>query len=217
MPCADAAPRCRPGVWRKRSAYRCARSHRDVADLQLSGAPIEGEAGVGHVLRKGADIPPLMFNAEELEALVVGSRFVRFRRRTSVRGRERGAAQNRGGAAAGTARTHATLTYLRTATARPHRSDIIDRLHTAIAECRVLRPDYRDESGRASTREVEPLCPPSGAVPGRSARGATCARISAASVPTASPTSSRPAQLLSKRGARLIAYVRAMGGDTDLV
>jgi predicted DNA-binding transcriptional regulator YafY len=48
-----------------------------VADLQLSGVPIEGEAGVGYVLRKGSDIPPLMFSADELEALVVGTRFVR--------------------------------------------------------------------------------------------------------------------------------------------
>src|SRR6478752_3391049 len=51
--------------------------YRDVADLQLSGVPIEGEAGVGYLLRKGSDIPPLMFNADELEALVVGTRFVR--------------------------------------------------------------------------------------------------------------------------------------------
>ena len=51
--------------------------YRDVADLQVSGVPIEGEAGVGYLLRKGADIPPLMFNADELEALVVGTRFVR--------------------------------------------------------------------------------------------------------------------------------------------
>src|SRR5690348_16315893 len=51
--------------------------YRDVADLQRSGVPIEGEAGVGYMLRKGSDIPPLMFNAEELEALVVGTRFVR--------------------------------------------------------------------------------------------------------------------------------------------
>lgn len=35
--------------------------YRDVADLQRSGVPIEGEAGVGYVLRKGSDIPPLMF------------------------------------------------------------------------------------------------------------------------------------------------------------
>src|SRR5512147_1119960 len=51
--------------------------YRDIADLQLSGVPIEGEAGVGYVLRKGSDIPPLMFDARELEALVVGTRFVR--------------------------------------------------------------------------------------------------------------------------------------------
>ena len=51
--------------------------YRDVADLQRSGVPIEGEAGVGYMLRKGADIPPLMFAADELEALVVGTRFVR--------------------------------------------------------------------------------------------------------------------------------------------
>lgn len=51
--------------------------YRDVADLQLSGVPIEGEAGVGYMLRKGSDIPPLMFNIDELEALVVGTRFVR--------------------------------------------------------------------------------------------------------------------------------------------
>ena len=51
--------------------------YRDVADLQRSGVPIEGEAGVGYLLRQGADIPPLMFTADELESLVVGSRFVR--------------------------------------------------------------------------------------------------------------------------------------------
>ncbi len=51
--------------------------YRDVADLQTSGVAIEGEAGVGYLLRKGSDIPPLMFTAEELESLVVGTRFVR--------------------------------------------------------------------------------------------------------------------------------------------
>lgn len=45
--------------------------YRDIADLVASGVPIEGEAGVGYTLRKGFDLPPLMFRAEkELEALV---------------------------------------------------------------------------------------------------------------------------------------------------
>ncbi len=50
--------------------------YRDVRDLVLSGVPIEGEAGVGYALRKGFDLPPLMFDRAELEALVLGARFV---------------------------------------------------------------------------------------------------------------------------------------------
>jgi predicted DNA-binding transcriptional regulator YafY len=50
--------------------------YRDIRDLVISGVPIEGEAGVGYVLRKGFDLPPLMFTREEVEALVLGSRVV---------------------------------------------------------------------------------------------------------------------------------------------
>ncbi|RKF18803.1 YafY family transcriptional regulator [Alginatibacterium sediminis] len=50
--------------------------YRDVQDLSLSGIPIEGEAGLGYMLRKEVDIPPLMFNEAELEALQVGMRMV---------------------------------------------------------------------------------------------------------------------------------------------
>ena len=50
--------------------------YRDIRDLSLSGVPIEGEAGVGFMLRKGYQIPPLMFNEEELQALVLGARVV---------------------------------------------------------------------------------------------------------------------------------------------
>jgi predicted DNA-binding transcriptional regulator YafY len=50
--------------------------YRDVADLIGSGVPIEGEAGVGYVLRPGFDLPPLMFKETEVEALVLGLRIV---------------------------------------------------------------------------------------------------------------------------------------------
>lgn len=49
--------------------------YRDIRDLAASGVPIEGEAGVGYRLR-GFDLPPLMFNREEVEALVLGARIV---------------------------------------------------------------------------------------------------------------------------------------------
>lgn len=50
--------------------------YRDIATLQAQGASIEGEPGVGYVLRPGFMLPPLMFSEEEIEALVLGSRWV---------------------------------------------------------------------------------------------------------------------------------------------
>ena len=50
--------------------------YRDIRDLMASGVPIEGEAGVGYILREGYDLPPLMFNEQEIEALVQGVRIV---------------------------------------------------------------------------------------------------------------------------------------------
>jgi predicted DNA-binding transcriptional regulator YafY len=50
--------------------------YRDVRDLVLSGVPIEGEAGVGYMLRRGFDLPPLMFTDAEIEAMVLGARVV---------------------------------------------------------------------------------------------------------------------------------------------
>jgi predicted DNA-binding transcriptional regulator YafY len=51
--------------------------YRDVAALQASRVPIEGAAGIGYVLRPGFDLPPLMFTADEIDAIVVGARHAR--------------------------------------------------------------------------------------------------------------------------------------------
>ena len=134
--------------------------YRDVVDLQTSGVPIEGEAGVGYVLRKGADIPPLMFTADELESLVVGTRFVR-----AFAG-----ARLAKGAQAALLKIEAVLPgelkqrsersriFAPTWRERMQRASVIDRLHEAVVEHRVLRLDYADGAGRASEREIEPLC-----------------------------------------------------------
>ncbi|UZF93860.1 helix-turn-helix transcriptional regulator [Bosea sp. NBC_00550] len=50
--------------------------YRDIVTLQGQGAPIEGEPGLGYVLKPGFMLPPLMFSEEEIEALVLGSRWV---------------------------------------------------------------------------------------------------------------------------------------------
>lgn len=50
---------------------------RDVASLQAMGAEIEGEPGVGYVLKPGFLLPPLMFSEEEVHALTLGAQWVR--------------------------------------------------------------------------------------------------------------------------------------------
>jgi predicted DNA-binding transcriptional regulator YafY len=50
--------------------------YRDIAELSAQGAPIEGEAGIGYVLRPGLFLPPLMLSEDETEAVVLGLRYV---------------------------------------------------------------------------------------------------------------------------------------------
>ncbi|NII10644.1 YafY family protein [Oleiagrimonas sp. C23AA] len=136
--------------------------YRDVADLQRSGVPIEGEAGVGYVLRKGADMPPLMFSADELEALVVSTRFAR-----AFAG-----ARLAAGAQSAMLKIQAVMPAElreraeRTRIFAPTWSDdwqrryqaMIDTLHGAIEARAVIAFDYADQQGATSTREIEPLC-----------------------------------------------------------
>ncbi len=51
--------------------------YRDVADLMANGVPIDGEAGLGYMMRDGYDLPPLMFTRAEVTALVAGARLIR--------------------------------------------------------------------------------------------------------------------------------------------
>ena len=62
--------------------------YRDIAALQAMRVPIDGEAGIGYVLRSGFDLPPLMFSQDEIEAIVVGLALLG---RTGDRGLERAA------------------------------------------------------------------------------------------------------------------------------
>jgi predicted DNA-binding transcriptional regulator YafY len=63
--------------------------YRDIVALQAMRIPIEGEAGIGYVMRRGFDLPPLMFDADEVEAIVVGLALLR---RTGDAGLQRAAA-----------------------------------------------------------------------------------------------------------------------------
>ncbi|HYH18216.1 MAG TPA: YafY family protein [Azospirillum sp.] len=133
--------------------------YRDLRDLAASGVPVEGEAGVGYILREGYDLPPLMFTREEVEALVVGARLVRAWSGGAL-----------GGAAANALeKIEAVVPEARRrelADIRVYAPDYgvtaevraaIDALRAAANARRVVVFDYAREDGTPSVRSVRPL------------------------------------------------------------
>lgn len=133
--------------------------YRDIADLQSSGVPIDGEAGVGYLMREGFELPPMMFNRDEIVALVAGARMVRaFGGATMARAAEEALMKIQS-----VLPEHDRHRISRTEIYTPDWviSDaerlIIDELERAVERRDVLRVNYRDEGGQTSVREIRPL------------------------------------------------------------
>lgn len=132
--------------------------YRDIQDLGRSGVPIEGEAGVGYILR-GFDIPPLMFTRDEIEALVIGARMVETWT-TDVLSK----AAHQAIAKIETVlpeRLKADLLKPRIFTVDP-RTDhdaraSLEVIRQAIIETHRIEFDYRKADGEASRRTAQPL------------------------------------------------------------
>ena len=133
--------------------------YRDIQALAQLGAPVEGSAGLGYVLRNGFFLPPLMFDADELEALVLGARWVRHQGDDSL-----SAAAERALAKIATAtprdlRDHMAETSLWVPVGpTPARPDPFVRpAREAIRRQCKLRIAYRDEHDASSERVVWPF------------------------------------------------------------
>lgn len=137
--------------------------YRDVRDLSASGVPIEGEAGVGYRLRPGFDLPPLMFERREIEALAAGARIVEVWAGPELADAARSALAKIAAALPEAGRLDLERTRLFAPNfsapgfGREVRGARFDRLHTAIAQREVMRLHYRDEHGATSERAVWPL------------------------------------------------------------
>ena len=133
--------------------------YRDIAALQAMRVPIEGERGIGYILRSGFTLPPLMFTAEETEAIVLGMALIE---RTGDLELEKASKQ--------------VVAKIAAAVPAPLRQALLSRrLHAwgaiatapkgvdfaavrrAIRDEEKLSLDYRDEHGRATRRIVWPL------------------------------------------------------------
>ncbi len=133
--------------------------YRDIQDLQLSGTPIVGEAGVGYTIRRDFDLPPLMFTRNELTALVLGARLVR----------AWGGAENVVGATQALQRIEAVLPaelraeldsillYAPGYAMEQSLRERLDELHGACLARRAVTFGYRREDGEESSRSVRPL------------------------------------------------------------
>ena len=133
--------------------------YRDVADLIAQGAPIEGETGVGYILRPGLFLPPLMLSEDEVEAAMLGLRYVD----------QRGDAVLRAAAAVAMAKISAVLSPQ--AQARmgdpvsltgpprsfPQNTTPLDALRGAIRERVRIDIGYQDEQGLRTQRIVWPI------------------------------------------------------------
>ena len=134
--------------------------YRDVADLQASGVPIDGEAGVGYVLRGGFDIPPLMFSRGEIEAIVLGTRMVEAWGGAQLAESAREALKKIEAVVPPDLRDRIERTHLyapgyRVPEAMRRR---LDALNDAIRDRHVAEIDYRREDGGASAgRRIRPL------------------------------------------------------------
>lgn len=135
--------------------------YRDVADLQASRVPIEGEAGLGYVLRSGYELPPLMFTEDEIEALVFGARMVRaWGDATFTRAADAAVAKITAVLPERLSRI-AETTRVTVAPGRTNQKDGYSRhlspVRRAIRERRKLSIDYETLSGERSRRVVRPL------------------------------------------------------------
>lgn len=135
--------------------------YRDIATLQAIGAPIRGESGIGYQLEQGYFLPPLQFDAEEMEAIMLGMRHLIARKGGGLRdaaervtGKVAAALGTEGGA------QFSTLTLL--AAPRQREEDLLaDRwgglVRQAIRQRSVLDLAYLSLDGRESRRCIHPL------------------------------------------------------------
>ena len=150
-----------PGAELARAADVSLRTlYRDIATLREQGAQIEGDPGVGYVLRPGFTLPPLMFTEDELEALVLGARWVASQAADPELALAAHGVMNRIGATLPAplrlaVETSGLFVPARCATAAP--APWLPALRQAIRREHAIWLDYRDETGEATRRRVWPF------------------------------------------------------------
>ena len=133
--------------------------YRDIATLQARRVPIDGAAGVGYVLRKSFDLPPLMFTEDEVEAIAIGARLVRRLRDAKLQEAADSVFSKVTVVLPEALRRQLTSTPFYVSpgdTAEPRGVDLAD-VRAAIRDSRKLHISYADEKGRRTNRTIWPI------------------------------------------------------------
>ncbi|WP_193172860.1 helix-turn-helix transcriptional regulator [Nisaea nitritireducens] len=124
--------------------------YRDIAALQAMRIPIAGEPGIGYVLQRGYDLPPINFDTEEAEAISVGLSMLA---RTGDAGLKRAAERAARKLNAATPLSEALLT---SSWGAPD-LNLLPEIRTAIREERALQVVYEDDTGSLTRRKILPI------------------------------------------------------------
>lgn len=133
--------------------------YRDIADLQSTGVPIDGEAGVGYMMREGFDLPPLMFTRDEIVALVAGARMVRAFGGAAMARAADEALVKIGAVLPQAERDRISRTEIHTPlwVVSDSAREALDIIERAVEKRQVLTLHYGDEAGRTTVRDIRPL------------------------------------------------------------
>jgi predicted DNA-binding transcriptional regulator YafY len=133
--------------------------YRDIAALQAMRVPIEGERGIGYILRPGFNLPPLMFSIEETEAIVLALALLERTGDVELRQAAKRVTQKIAAAVPPLLRETLNANALHawgTIASSPEGIDLAI-VRRAIRDEQKLVIDYRDELERATTRAIRPL------------------------------------------------------------
>ncbi|WP_087722202.1 MULTISPECIES: helix-turn-helix transcriptional regulator [Pandoraea] len=133
--------------------------YRDIATLQAQGAHIEGAPGLGYVLKPGFMLPPLMFSEEEIEAIVLGSRWVANRTDGALADAAGNALAKIAAVLPADLRASLEASTLLIGPGDPLPPMTVDLtvIREAIRTERKLHLAYRDEAGKTSERVIWPF------------------------------------------------------------
>ena len=133
--------------------------YRDIASLQARGAHIDGEPGMGYLLRPGFMLPPLMFSQEEIEALVLGSRWVADRADTELASAARNLLAKIGAVLPPDLRHELDSSALLVGPGTPLAAGDAElpKIRRAIRAQRKVEIRYRDTKGEETRRTIWPF------------------------------------------------------------